>query len=329
MTDPGTPTETSTPEDTFTQTLTATETATITQTSTVTLTPTETSTVTYTVNFDANGGTGSMPGEAINENTCKNLDSNTFTNTGYEFAGWSPSAAGGVAYFDLQEYCMGTSDITLYAVWVISGYLRTNIDFNSQDCSDMTGNGNYGTGTDITYAPDGNGGYAASFNGTSSFINMPNNFISNMTEFTILMRFKAPPSQYGGLFGYQDAYAAQPAGELIPMLTIRSDGLLFSDMWDGTNSTDMTVMSSAPVNDNNWHTLEFDVTTNSIKLYIDGSYAGAAGGGVAHLFMFYNQIGVANSNGRVFQPDPSGNFNSWYYYSGLIDDFRVYSTNLH
>ena len=47
--------------------------------------------ITYTVNFDANGGTGTMSAiEKIFDNN-SNLPENTFIKTGYNFAGWSTS----------------------------------------------------------------------------------------------------------------------------------------------------------------------------------------------------------------------------------------------
>lgn len=67
-----------------------------------------------TVTFNANGGSGSMANQTASSAT--NLTANTFTRSGYTFAGWATSATGTVAYADGASYTF-TSSTTLYAVW--------------------------------------------------------------------------------------------------------------------------------------------------------------------------------------------------------------------
>jgi uncharacterized repeat protein (TIGR02543 family) len=79
----------------------------------------------YTVTFDANGGTGSMSSQSANYNVATNLTSNTFTRTGYTFAGWNTVAVGGgTAYADGASYPF-TASVTLYAQWTINSYTVT------------------------------------------------------------------------------------------------------------------------------------------------------------------------------------------------------------
>jgi uncharacterized repeat protein (TIGR02543 family) len=66
------------------------------------------------VEFRANGGTGSMPAQTSNAATT--LSQNTFTRNGFTFAGWSTSPTGSVEYTDGANYGFAT-DLTLYAVW--------------------------------------------------------------------------------------------------------------------------------------------------------------------------------------------------------------------
>jgi uncharacterized repeat protein (TIGR02543 family) len=75
----------------------------------------------FTVNFDANGGTGSMAAQVMSFNTATALNANTFTREGYVFAGWSTTADGkGGRYTDAESVTFlpahGAS-ITLYAQW--------------------------------------------------------------------------------------------------------------------------------------------------------------------------------------------------------------------
>lgn len=72
----------------------------------------------YDVVFDANGGSGSMANQTITFDTSANLTTNSFTRTGYSFAGWNTGANGaGDSYADGANFTMGSADVTLYAQW--------------------------------------------------------------------------------------------------------------------------------------------------------------------------------------------------------------------
>jgi uncharacterized repeat protein (TIGR02543 family) len=86
----------------------------------------------YTVTFNANGGTGTMPSET--ESSATALTPNTFTRAGYTFNGWNTAQnASGEGFADRQQYSFSSST-TLFAEWTIISY---TITFNS----------NGGTGT--------------------------------------------------------------------------------------------------------------------------------------------------------------------------------------
>jgi uncharacterized repeat protein (TIGR02543 family) len=68
----------------------------------------------HTVTFNANGGSGTMSPQITNTPTA--LSPNTFTRTGYTFAGWSTTATGAVVYANSAVYNF-SADITLYARW--------------------------------------------------------------------------------------------------------------------------------------------------------------------------------------------------------------------
>lgn len=76
---------------------------------------------TYTVVFDANGGEGDMEDQEFTYDMGKALTANTFTRTGYDFAGWATSQDGAVAYENQQSVSNLTSTnngtVTLYAQW--------------------------------------------------------------------------------------------------------------------------------------------------------------------------------------------------------------------
>ena len=81
----------------------------------------------YTVTFDknANGVTGTMESQTFTYGTPQALSGNTFTRTGYEFAGWATSADGEVTYNDKQDYSISAENVTLYAKWTAINYTIT------------------------------------------------------------------------------------------------------------------------------------------------------------------------------------------------------------
>jgi uncharacterized repeat protein (TIGR02543 family) len=84
-----------------------------------------------TVVFDANGGSGSMTSQVANVAT--NLTANTFTRSGYNFAGWATAANGtGTQYADQASYPF-TSGTTLYAKW--STVPNKTVTFDANDGS--------------------------------------------------------------------------------------------------------------------------------------------------------------------------------------------------
>ena len=77
--------------------------------------------ITYTVAFNANGGNGEMDNQDFTYGEEQSLSPNTFTRTGYTFAGWSETQDGDVAYSDAESVRNLTSEssgtVTLYAQW--------------------------------------------------------------------------------------------------------------------------------------------------------------------------------------------------------------------
>jgi uncharacterized repeat protein (TIGR02543 family) len=74
----------------------------------------------YKIIFDANTGVGSMPNQVIAYETTETLNSNLFTKTGYDFAGWANNKDLQIAniFVDNGEYTkLTTGNDTLYALW--------------------------------------------------------------------------------------------------------------------------------------------------------------------------------------------------------------------
>ena len=75
------------------------------------------------VSLDKNGGSGEMNGPVIDN--IGTLPANTFTRTGYAFAGWALAPDGEVVYADgatIKATADDKGPVTLYAVWTPSAY---------------------------------------------------------------------------------------------------------------------------------------------------------------------------------------------------------------
>ena len=77
--------------------------------------------LTYTVNFDSNGGTGTMTAQQIPVGIATSLKSNEFTNSTETFIGWNTEADGsGTEYSDRQsvtDLALVNDSVILYAQW--------------------------------------------------------------------------------------------------------------------------------------------------------------------------------------------------------------------
>ncbi len=81
----------------------------------------------YTIEYNANGGSGTVNSQTHTYNQTQALATNSFTKTGYHFAGWNTKADGtGASYSAGQNVTNLTKDkngkITLYAQWAPNTY---------------------------------------------------------------------------------------------------------------------------------------------------------------------------------------------------------------
>ena len=74
-------------------------------------------TVSYSINFDSNGGTGTMGNQIIDYGVPTALTTNTFTKEGATFKGWNTAANGTGTHYDDEAVVTDLGDITLYAEW--------------------------------------------------------------------------------------------------------------------------------------------------------------------------------------------------------------------
>ena len=72
-----------------------------------------------TVDFDANGGEGTMPTWTGKPNTSFDLPKNTFTREGYSFTGWNTGENGDGKPYSDQNKASFAENTTLYAQWTV------------------------------------------------------------------------------------------------------------------------------------------------------------------------------------------------------------------
>ncbi len=74
----------------------------------------------FSVIFDKNGGQGIMPPQVFEEDETKDLNENTFTHASGFFKEWNTGKYGDeTSYVDQASFTMGSSDVTLHAIWMM------------------------------------------------------------------------------------------------------------------------------------------------------------------------------------------------------------------
>ena len=117
---------------------------------------------TYTIEYNANTGTGSISSQEVKYTEEVEIKSNTFTKTGYTFAGWNTAANGtGTTYKekDVVSKIAASGSITLYAQWTVNKYTAT-ISASNATLSAKTVSVAYGSTNTFTITPAS--GYALS-----------------------------------------------------------------------------------------------------------------------------------------------------------------------
>ena len=160
----------------------------------------------YHVEYNANGGIGSMLNSVLAVDKTQNLTKNQYTRDGYVFTGWSTEPNGTVVYPDRAEVINLTSQqqkITLYAIWEPIRYTATwNSSANCTITVTRTSSPNVGapTGTlksgDAVYVGDvlkitytANTGYTVKSKGSESITVSGNVTSSNIYASATLNKY--------------------------------------------------------------------------------------------------------------------------------------------
>lgn len=176
----------------------------------------------YSIRYHANGGTGTMENTQHQYGTPKKLRDNTFTKTGYTFAGWATSETGEKVYDNGESVTNISSTneeiIDLYAVWTTNKYTVTFRNGTEHANSHGTISPSslvvdYGT----TYIVKGNKLEFSDGQIATAIPNSPTGFTSEFSRWTL---------SYSG--------PTLTSGEITDNITIRTEFTLISNVYNIT-----------------------------------------------------------------------------------------------
>jgi len=173
---------------------------------------------TFTINYHANGGSGSMDSHTVAYGSTVQIKGNGFTPPpGMQFAGWAVSATGtageygwsetdktgwaGTWNYDNGEHGISNNTLNLYAIWENASYTVTwkNWDGSTLDTDTVINGGSATYDKDQPTRPDA-AGYSYTFNGWDKG---SNGTVSNVTaNTTVTAQYAQTPISYTATFDY-------------------------------------------------------------------------------------------------------------------------------
>ncbi|MFF5977028.1 LamG-like jellyroll fold domain-containing protein, partial [Streptomyces sp. NPDC012769] len=163
------------------------------------------------------------------------------------------------------------------------------------------------------------GNKAVSFNGTTSYVELPESTLSSSTVLSVELWFKTDKPN-GVLVGFQD----DPLGPTHPnvynpVLAIDSAGKL-RGAFEKSDGGLVPMTSTAVVTDNTWHHAAITSTGTGQTLYLDGTAVGTLAGPVNHSSKTFTYLGGGFTDQSW---DGAGTYGTRYY-QGLMDEVAVY-----
>ncbi|WP_326551566.1 putative adhesin [Micromonospora sp. NBC_01813] len=166
---------------------------------------------------------------------------------------------------------------------------------------------------------------AASFNGTSARVTLPKGAVKKSRDASIELWFRVGLTQTGGpLIGYQDTEFGTTAGTGVPLLYTGTNGRLYGQFAGGGIDP---IVSTATVNNNQWHHVVLTSMGTTQTLYLDGEWVGeVTGRTIDHALLTYNQVGAAVATSPTAWPNWGPTAQR--HFAGQIDEVAIYARPL-
>jgi uncharacterized protein (TIGR02145 family) len=190
----------------------------------------------------------------------------------------------------------------------ISDGLLAFYNFDGKNCNDALGkyNGVINGGVTFNSTSPNLSGYAASFDGSSGYINVPYKILPSTGSWSISLWVKTNKPSIG-LFRFSNG--------LYNYVIIDSQYKLKIDPNIG-NACNYSVNLSSSLLNNNWHNLSITYNTIVVKYYVDGNLIESIGHqNFAWNTMEFSRIGATANSAGI-------------YYSGSMDNIRFYNKAL-
>ncbi|GHF66109.1 hypothetical protein GCM10018790_49990 [Kitasatospora xanthocidica] len=184
-----------------------------------------------------------------------------------------------------------------------------------------------GTGVTLgTPGPTASGATAATFDGSSGFVGLPQSVLDTSSYTSVGLWFKT--SSWGVLFSYQaDPFpgnGSTPAN-YTPALYVGQSGYLHGKFWNGPSRT---LDSTKAVNDGKWHYALLSAAGTTQTLYLDGEAQGAPlPGAVIAPGQRSEAVGGGFLSGG-WPDNPYDNTGHANYFNGSISDVAFYNRAL-
>ncbi|MEV4439694.1 LamG-like jellyroll fold domain-containing protein [Streptomyces sp. NPDC049577] len=160
---------------------------------------------------------------------------------------------------------------------------------------------------------------AATFDGTNSYVELPEDTLRTSTFLTTELWFKT--TKPGVLVGFQDARLTDGApNDWTPALSVDKNGKLVGQYWTGKVQP---IVSTGTVTDDAWHHAALTAAGTTQSLYLDGALVGTLTGPIDHRKQSFTYLGAGYSS-VGWDGLPSGVRR----FTGLMDEVAVYHQSL-
>jgi len=184
---------------------------------------------------------------------------------------------------------------------------------------DYSGNNNNGTSVNTTIA-DGKFDHARNFNGTSSYLTIPNsnniNFAYNQ-NFSVNLWMKVPTTQNNTMDTtnvvfekWSDSGGYPFVLRMYNQTNSTNNGKLLFARYDGTNNP--AIISTKAINDNQYHHISLIKNGTLLSIYIDGTLSNSTTDTTTGTTTNTSALYIGKRNGT----NP-------YYYTGSIDELKI------